>query len=178
MVAIKNGKRQHSGENDLFILSVYGSNPGTNTITQLYHALETLIEEIVRTSEGRVSRCWLAFGWQDVADIQLYNAHSLHTLIGRWLLLASFLNMGLFRPLFRFIHCWAFYYFDYNKCLTIIRHFRTMLTRRVLTSGVNSATGGSAICKLVNPLGRSLQKWFALLLEMTTGKSGNVSGKK
>ena len=57
MVAIKNGKRQHSGENDLFILSVYGSNPGTNTITL---ALETLIEEIVRTSEERVSRSLLS----------------------------------------------------------------------------------------------------------------------
>ena len=32
---------------------------------------------------------------------------------------------------------------DYNKRLMIIGHFRTMLTRHVFASGINSAMGGS-----------------------------------
>ena len=55
----------------------------------------------------------------------------------------SFLNIGISRPLLGFIHCWSFYNFNYNRRLTIIRHFRTMLTRHVFASGINSATGGS-----------------------------------
>ena len=45
-----------------------------------------------------------------------------------------FFNMGLSRPLFGFIHCRVFYKVDYKKWLTIIGHFRTMLTRHVFSS--------------------------------------------
>ena len=49
--------------------------------------------------------------------------------------------MVLAQSLFGFIHCWAFYIVDYNRQLTFIGHFCTMLTRHVFASGINSATG-------------------------------------
>ena len=55
--------------------------------------------------------------------------------------------MGQPGPLFGFINCWALYNIDYDKRLTIIRHFCTMLTGHVLASGINSAKGrGSLRC--------------------------------
>ena len=54
-----------------------------------------------------------------------------------------FLFMGQPWPLLRFINCSAFYNNDFNKWLTIIGHFHTMLMRHVFAWGMNSATGGS-----------------------------------
>ena len=99
-----------------------------------------------------------------------------------------FLNMGLSRPLFGFIHFWAFYNVDYNKRLTIIGHFRTMLTRHVFASGVNSSTGGSPweneswIIKKAKRLCFSEIRCFGVMknekIEIIYGYPQNLSGFK
>ena len=54
---------------------------------------------------------------------------------------------------------------DYNKWLTIIGHFRTMLTRHVFASGINSATGTGGR-QVVN----KMFSWTALMSSYVAAK--------